>query len=94
MTLAVSSGGRDSDHLMSVAVTPSAPGAPFSYGTPKPLFDVSPYSFPSIARTYDISADGSRFLLLRRNRTAERPRDAMTIIVHWAEELRAKLGSR
>ena len=85
--------GRDSDRLMRVSVTPSAPGAPFLYSPPEPLFDVSRYSFLSIGRTYDIAPDGQRFLFLKQERATTALPDSLTVIVNWGEELRARLGS-
>jgi Tol biopolymer transport system component len=88
------SGESEEDRLMAVTVSTGAAGAPFSYGSPKPLLDVSEYSFLSIARTYDISHDGSRFVFLRRDRGDTPAPDSITVIVNWADELRARLGRR
>ena len=85
------SGASEEDRLMAVAVSP---GPTFSYGTPKPLLDVADYSFPSIARTYDISHDGSRFVFLRRDRGDTPAPQSITVIVNWVVELRARLGIR
>ena len=85
--------GDDSDRLMSVTVSPVPAGAAFSYGTPTPLFDVSRYSFLSIARTYDVSADGSRFLFFREPARTAGP-DSLTVIVNWTAGLSAQLAGR
>ena len=82
------------ERLMVVSVFPSPPGGPFAYGNPAPLLDVSAYSFPSIARTYDISADDKRFLFLRRPARTSTSGDSLTVIVNWGDEVRSKVSNR
>jgi Tol biopolymer transport system component len=90
---AVGRGRNESDRLMSVPVSSVPAGAPFSYGTPTALFDVSWYSFLSIARTYDVSADGSRFLFFREP-TKDAVPDSLTIIINWTAGVSAQLAGR
>ena len=82
------------ERLMVVSVSRSPAGGPFSYGNPAPLLDVSGYSFPSIARTYDISADDKRFLFLRLAARTTTSGDSLTVIVNWGDEVRSKVTSR
>jgi hypothetical protein len=77
--------------LMTVPVRPSAPGADFAYGTPAPLFDVTRYAFPSIARTFDISHDDSRFLFLAPQSGDTKVVEKLTVMVNWLDDLRSKV---
>ena len=58
-----------------------------SFGSPHPLFDRSDYyiDFDS----YDVSPDGRRFLMIRRN-PGSVPRQ-LNVILNWSGELRAKV---
>ena len=77
--------------LVSVPVLPAAPGAPFAYGAPAPLFDVSRYSFVSVGRTYDVAPGDRRFVFLS-TQTADLTAEAgLTVIVNWLEDLRARV---
>jgi len=42
-------------------------------------------------REWDLSADGTRFLLLERT-DSERPATQIHIVTNWVEELRRRLG--
>ena len=69
----------------------------FSYGNPIALFDTSMYVLSgavSNGRTYDVSVDGRRFLLVKNpdagNGTT--PTSAtMTVVLNWFDELRSKV---
>jgi len=67
--------------LMAVAVTP---GDPPVFGRPAPLFEVHLVAHPDRANfagyEYDVSADGSRFLINRQ--IAESARN-LTIVLNW-----------
>jgi len=84
----------NSTALMAVAVQ-LAPQ--FSYGNPIALFDTSKYFLSgavSNGRTYDVSGDGRRFLLVTNpdagNSTT--PTSAtMTVVLNWFDELRLKV---
>src|SRR5207245_10705019 len=47
------------------AVTAQTTGAVFGAGSPTKLFDTAPYYFGTGGRTYDVAADGQRFLMIR-----------------------------
>ena len=70
--------------LMAVRFTP---GAPPLLGSPAPLFEVSLVADPDRANfaayEYDVSRDGSRFLI---NRQVAEPDMSMTIIVNWSPQ--------
>ena len=67
--------------LMAVAVTP---GTPPVFGKPEPLFEADLVAHPDrgnfAAYEYDVSADGSRFLV---NRQVAEPVTSLTIILNW-----------
>ena len=67
----------------------STTGATFKAGPPKELF-VMPNNSPVIGSAvydWDVTADGSRFLQIVRDTTAE-TRDAITVVLNWTEALR------
>jgi hypothetical protein len=47
-------------------------------------------------RTYDVSPDGERFLMIRDNAVAsgDSSSRAMIVVQNWAEELKAKVRSK
>jgi Tol biopolymer transport system component/tRNA A-37 threonylcarbamoyl transferase component Bud32 len=73
--------GADS-RLMSVSVSP---GSPPRFGKPVALFEVNLVAHPDRANfaayEYDVTSDGSRFLV---NRQVSQPEMNMTIIVNWS----------
>jgi len=78
-------------------VTVQATGAIFSAGNPTKLFDLGRYSFNNSSRTYDVSADGQRFLMIKNaeaggQNSATSP--SMVVVEHWTEELRARVGAK
>ena len=70
--------------LMAVAVTP---GDPPVFGNPARLFEVHLVAHPDrgnfAAYEYDVSADGSRFLI---NRQIAAPVTSMTVVLNWAPQ--------
>jgi serine/threonine-protein kinase len=86
--------GANSMALMAVAVQ-LAPQ--FSYGNPIALFDTSMYFLSggaSNGRTYDVSGDGRRFLLVKNpdaGNSATPTSATMTVVLNWFDELRSKV---
>jgi serine/threonine-protein kinase len=80
------------------AVTAQTTGAIFSAGNPTKLFDTGQYSFGINGRTYDVSADGQRFLMIKlasasgQDSTASPP--SLVVVEHWTEELKARVGTK
>ena len=60
----------------------------FSPGTPTRLFDTRYYAAEAV-RTYDVSLDGQRFLMIKAAGTDQAPR--MVVVLNWLEELKARL---
>jgi serine/threonine-protein kinase len=71
--------------MMSVAV---APGANFTFSSPKALFSTAPYTPIAPVQMFDVSPDGQRFLLLRE--TASTERNELIVVQNWVEEMRGR----
>ena len=75
--------------LMSVSVqtTPT-----FSAGNPQKVFDGVFYAAVA-TRTYDVSADGQRFLMIKNTASTGEtaPPASMVVVEHWTEELKRLL---
>ncbi len=71
-----------------------APGATWTAGTPTQLFEASSYVGGSTGpRSYDVSPDGKRFVMLKSS-DASAPRATaprIVVVQNWFEELRAKV---
>ncbi len=76
---------------MAVPVPPVPAGAEFSYGTPAQLLDASRYQFLSIGRTYDVAPGDQRFIFLLRPGTGVEAASSVEVIVHWLDEVRARV---
>ena len=78
---------RNGDRMMVVSVSGASD---LRLGTPSVLFEghyeVDP--FGPDARNYDVSPDGSRFLMIRREVDRDRPQQQLNIVVNWFEVLR------
>jgi eukaryotic-like serine/threonine-protein kinase len=70
--------------MTAVPVTTSADQ--FSKSTPAKLFDARIYTSDG-GRAYDVSPNGSRFLMVKDNRAPE-----ILVFVNWFEDVRSKLG--
>ena len=72
-----------SDAMMSVAVEG---GATFRAGNPTRLFEW-PY-FRGVDRTYDVSPDGRRFLMIKPVGPEQTTASSIIVVQHWTEELK------
>ena len=72
--------------MMSV---PVESGSTLVLGRPVPLFNAGQYHV-NVARNYDVTADGKRFVMVRN--AAQSPRTSMIVVTRWFEELRAKIA--
>jgi serine/threonine-protein kinase len=64
-------------------------GASFAYGRPAALFDAGPYHV-NVARNYDVSPDGRRFLMVRPD-LASAQGTTMVVVTNWFDEVRARV---
>jgi eukaryotic-like serine/threonine-protein kinase len=79
-----------------VISVPIGPGATWSMGTPVQLFEGSSFLFGAAltfnARTYDVSPDGRRFLMIKNADAPVSSAPARIILVqNWFEDLKAKV---
>ena len=73
------------NRLNVVRVMATGGGAAFAYGTPSALFDLSPYSPGFFGRSFDVSRDGKRFVMLRRSGAEQDQR--IVVVAHWLSEV-------
>ena len=75
-----------------VAVVTIDPGTSLSVGNPEVLFDYANYAPPRLAgRSYDITPDGQRLLMLSlqvSGETGVAPTPQITLVQNWFEELK------
>ena len=78
--------------LMAVPVR-TTPG--FSAGNPVKVFETR-YAVPQNERTYDVSADGQRFLMIKNaaavTETANATPPSMVVVINWSEELKQRVA--
>jgi eukaryotic-like serine/threonine-protein kinase len=85
----------DGDNLLTVVSVQT--GATFSASTPVRMFTTRYFSGfggggQSVAgRTYDISPDGKRFLMIKDNLPADQLQTSIVIVLNWVEELKARV---
>ena len=80
--------------LMSV---PVGRGALLTAGTPIRLIEGQYYrGTGNVARTYDVSLDGTRFLMIKQGGASEQPSPSPTIVVvqNWVEELKRRVPTK
>jgi eukaryotic-like serine/threonine-protein kinase len=75
-----------------MAVTVRTTDAIFSAGNPMKLFDVAPYYFGIAGQTFDVSADGQKFLMIKNAAASESP--GLIVVEHWTEELKARVPTK
>jgi hypothetical protein len=76
--------------LMGVQV---APGQAFSASQPKPLVN-SPVFRALVGRSYDLSPDGKRFLIVESTVADENAAASIAVVLNWAEELKRRGGAQ
>ena len=77
-----------------IAVPVQTTGAIFTAGNPAKLFDAGPYYFGNTSRTYDVSADGQQFLMIKLAGTSNAAAASMVVVEHWTEELKARVPTK
>jgi len=66
----------------------------FSSDRPTKLFDGRPYYATPASRTYDVAADGKRFLMIRLPATEAMPEAKIVLVLNWFEELKARVPGK
>jgi serine/threonine-protein kinase len=78
---------KEDGTLVAVAIDRDARGR-FSASTPTPLFQ-GQYFMAQNGRTYDVSPDGSRFLMIKNAAsTTDAPPPQLWVVLNWFEELK------
>ena len=69
-------------------VVPVEAGATFARGNPQVLFE-GPYAQPLLSRTFDITPDGQRFLMIKEGQTGDdtAPSGQIILVQNWFSEL-------
>ncbi len=77
------------------AVPVQTSGSTFSAGKPAKVFDAK-YSTPFPPRSYDVSADGQRFLMLKDSAAGDPNATpaSMVVVEHWFEELKQRVNGK
>ena len=80
-----------------IMAVPVQTGSTFSYGNPTKLFDWPTLPAPSPARTYDVSPDGQKFLMIKESGgsdpTTPTP-SSVVVVLNWTEELKQRVPSK
>ncbi len=87
--------GRELFYLVepgTVMAVPIQSGSTFTYGAPQRVFE-GPYLAPgpNIGRTYDVSPDGQRFLMIKAAPRSDSDAQAdprLVLVLNWTEELK------
>jgi serine/threonine-protein kinase len=82
-------------HRMSVVAV--QPGSTFTYAKPQLLFDATNYTYAENPfRYFDISADGKRFLMIKREDASGTgtTRPSIIVVSNWFDELKARMPAR
>jgi hypothetical protein len=63
--------------------------SPFQVDAPRLLFEAKAGDYESTLpdRSWDVTADGQRFLLLRPTESPDKPVTVLHVVLNWAEEL-------
>jgi hypothetical protein len=77
------------DNNNAVTSAPIQAAPTFSAGTPTKLLD-GRYVGSPFWRTYDVSPDGQRFLMIKDNADGDQPSTpaSMVVVLNWLEELK------
>ncbi len=84
---------------IAVMSTPIERGASFAAGTPTKVLE-GPYFFGTAGtgatafRTYDVSLDGQRFLMIKNPEESEQAATSMNFVQNWTEELKRLVPTR
>jgi serine/threonine-protein kinase len=81
---------RSGPKFFSVAITSLDP---FRAEVPRVLFESKPNEYDSTGgvRGWDVSRDGQRFLLVRREESKDKPVTQIQVVLNWAEELKRRV---
>jgi serine/threonine-protein kinase len=81
----------------SIMVVPVQAGSSFSYGNAVKLFEWRTLAAPGAGRTYDVSRDGQRFLMVKEaggENASAAASSNIVVVLNWTEELKARVPSK
>ena len=83
----------EAQQFLSAAVTSVSP---FRTDTPRVMFESKTFEYDSTVpiRSWNVSPDGQRFLLLRFAPQTDKPVTSMHLVLNWTEELKRRVPSR
>ena len=85
------------DPTGAVMRVPVVPGSMWAAGAPARLFDAPSYaaSASGLARTYDVSPDGSRFVMMKNSPSPQTSTgDRIIVVQHWFDELKRLMSPK
>jgi Tol biopolymer transport system component len=84
---------REGQQFFSATVTSVSP---FRTDTPRLLFETRTFEYDSTGpiRSWEVSPDGQRFLLLRFAPSTDKPVTSMHVVLNWTEELKRRAPAR
>jgi serine/threonine protein kinase len=88
--------GRELFYLAgrSLMAVPVQTAATFTAGTPIKLFE-GPYFVGLGGRSYDVSLDGQRFVVIKETPEEDQPRaDTIAIVLNWRDELKRRVAGQ
>ena len=80
--------GEDALNAVSVPAGPT-----FTSGKPQRLFAIAPYAGSTVDRSFDISPDGKRFLIVKPTISLT-SHPSIVVVSHWFDEVKAKMPVR
>jgi len=83
-----------SSELLRVEVEPTPVGGSFRYGTASALFSLAPYIRGGLGRSWDISIDDKRFLVVKPTGVNLQTHDSINVVTHWFDELAAQVRAK
>jgi serine/threonine-protein kinase len=88
------------DGFLAAVPVPVQTGSAFTNGNPTKLFEARNISTLNSARFFDVSPDGKRFVMIKEiplpggSQAAASTTPTFIVVLHWVEELKARLGGR
>ena len=81
---------RNGNKMMAVEIRTGSPDADPVMSAPKLLFDQRYEFVGNTIASYDVSADGQRFVFVRQETTANR----LNVVLNWFDELKARVPTK
>jgi hypothetical protein len=86
-------GGTLNSAMSSLIMVPVETDRTFHAGNPRPLLN-GHYFAGLVGRTYDLSPDGQRFLMVKTTGHSLTTADDIVVVENWSEELKQRVPTR